>query len=184
MIRHIHLLLVLLFAGVVGFAQQTHNEFYLYYASSGLGSNLGSMQPTLRIQGTNLYYTKEQNSFFKERTKENDSLFSCTITPSTIDSIYTLLGPIKDSTRFESNMCIRSGSIHFLSVAKGEDTLNLELMNTFDSTAAEVLRLVQHYLPKEHQLWVVDETPKLIREEKECWEYFRKRWDEAEQNKN
>src|SRR5437763_12993579 len=46
------------------------NDFYLYYGISGLGANLGSFEPTLRINKNKFTYTKEQNSYFGKRSKK------------------------------------------------------------------------------------------------------------------
>jgi hypothetical protein len=151
-----------------------NSTFYLYYGFSGLGSNLGSFQPTIEIYGTKFIYTYEQNSYWKEKSKRIDTICLGVLRQSSIDSILYLVLPLKDSTIFKTNACIMSGGIHFLTVSNGIDTTNFELGNTFDYTALKIVDIINPYLPTVKRLWP---TEKLIKEEEDCWESTRKRWD-------
>jgi hypothetical protein len=144
----------------------TRPAFYLYYGFSGLGSNLGSFQPTVRIYDTNFIYTYEQNSYWGEKSNQVDTICLGTFKQSSIDSICYLIQPLKDSTIFRTNACIMSGGIHFLTVANGNDTTKFTLGNTFDYTALKIVDIINPYLPAEKKLWP---TEKLIKAEEDCW---------------
>jgi hypothetical protein len=149
-----------------------HPPFYLYYAFSGLGSNLGSFQPTIKIHDTNFIYTYEQNSYWGEKSNKVDTICLGVLRQSSIDSIRYLIQPLKDSTIFKTNACIMSGGIHFLTVSNGSDTTKFTLGNTFDYTALKIVDIINPYLPAEKKLWP---TEKLIKAEEDCWTNMIKR---------
>ncbi|MFT3843965.1 MAG: hypothetical protein QM725_02845 [Lacibacter sp.] len=146
--------------------------FYLYYGLAGLGSNLGRFQPTIKIHETNFIFTYEQNSYWKEKSKEVDTICAGTLRQSSIDSILHLIRLLTDSIIFKANPCITSGGIHFLTVSNSIDTTRFELMNTFDYTALKIIDIINTYLPKEKKLWP---TEKLIKEEEDCRTYMNKK---------
>jgi hypothetical protein len=143
----------------------TKPAFYLYYGFSGLGSNLGSFQPTIKIHDTKFIYTYEQNSYWGEKSSKVDTICLGTLRQSSIDSIRYLIQPLKDSTIFKTNACIMSGGIHFLTVSNGRDTTKFTLGNTFDYTALKIIDIINQYLPAEKKLWP---TEKLIKAEEDC----------------
>jgi len=154
--------------------------FYLYYGFAGLGSNLGSFQPTIIIRGTSFVYTYEQNSYWGEKSKEKDTICLALFRQSSIDSILEIVKNLKDTTINEYNHCIMSGGIHFLSISNGIDTTSFELMNTFDYTALKVADILNQYVPADKKLWV---NEKMIKDAEDCWTGMLKRWAEEDKKK-
>ena len=127
--------------------------FYLAYAFAGLGSNLGTFQPTIRIHNTSFVYTYEQNSHWGERSTRIDTVCIIKFRQTSIDSIFEIVKGLPDTTIFKSHPGIMSGGIHFLSIKNGNDTINFQMMNTFDYTALKIANILNSYLPKDRQLW-------------------------------
>lgn len=149
-------------------------NFYLSYAASGLGSNLGQMMPTFKLKETKFTYSYEQNSYFGKRDKKPKRITKGTFKTSSIDSIINIVALFKDTTIVNSNPCIMSGVIHFLTISNGVDTIRYELMNTFDWTALKVVDIINSYLPTDKKL---SPSAELIRQADECWEDMKKRID-------
>ena len=154
------------------------STFYTYYAFSGLGSNMGSLEPKIIITGTELTYTYAQNSYYRQRTIKEKHISSAVIRVSSVDSILDLVKNLKDTLIFKSNPCIMSGGIHFLTIANGKDSTNFELGNTFDYTALKIINIINEYLPTDKQLWP---TEKLIKAENECYKWL---FNEADMRQN
>ena len=142
---------------------------YVYYAFSGLGSNMGHLEPKVIITGTKLTYTYAQNSYYGQRTEEEKPISSAVLRESSIDSILDLVKNLKDTLIFKSNPCIMSGGIHFITIANGKDSTHFELGNTFDYTALKIVDIINEYLPSNKRLWP---TEKLIKDETECWKWL------------
>lgn len=147
-------------------------SFYLGYTTVGLGPNMGRKEPTIRIKGTQLIYTYEQNSSWTgEISKDDtDTILVGTFRLTSIDSIRNILHNLSDTTIYQTNPCITDGAIHFLTIAFGQDTTRFELHNTFDYTALKVTDILNFYLPGYRKLWI-DET--LIKKEQKCWSLLR-----------
>jgi hypothetical protein len=129
-------------------------SFYLSYAFAGLGSNLGTFQPTIKINATKFLYTYEQNSHWGEdRNKRIDTISVLQFRQTSIDSILEIIKGMKDTTIHRFHSGIMSGGIHFLTVSNGVDTINFNMMNTFDYTALKIANILNTYLPKDKQLW-------------------------------
>jgi hypothetical protein len=155
--------------------------FYLTYTYAELGSNIGKKEPTVRISGTRLIYTYEQNSSWdgKILKEDVDTILVGAFRETSIDSIKNILVNLKDTTIFQTNPCIISGGIHYLTVAFGTDTTKFELMNTFDYTALLITNLLNQYLPVEKKLWADEQ---LIKDEKGCWTWRHKQQDNDNKN--
>ncbi len=154
--------------------------FYLHYGFSGLGSNMGSFQPTIKIKGTDFIYTYEQNSYWGEKSKRVDTICIKIFKQSSIDSIIEIIKDLKDTTIKEYNPCVMSGGIHFLSVSDGIDTTSFELMNTFDYTALKISNILNQYTPVDKKLWA---NEKMIEEAGDCWKDSLKRWSKKDKRK-
>lgn len=147
-------------------------SFYLGYTSAGLTFSMNSKEPTIRIKGTQLIYTFEQNSSSTgEISKDGiDTILVGKFRLTSIDSIRNILCNLSDTTIYQCNPCITDGCIHYLTVAFGQDTTRFELYNTFDYTALKITDILNSYLPNFKKLWI-DE--KLIKEEQDCWTALR-----------
>ncbi len=154
--------------------QSVNSDFSFYYCFAGLGSNMGSMQPTIRINGTKLIYTYEQNSYYGQKYKSPDTICKATIRQSSIDSILSLIMDIKDSTIYETNPCIMSGGIHNMSIVTNNDTTSFTLHNTFHRTALKISEIINPYLPKDKNIWATEQD---IIDCENCWTAMRKRWE-------
>ena len=129
------------------------SKFYLLYLRAGLGSNRGSFEPTIKIEGTKLLYTYEQNSSYGERNQRIDTIFIKPFRQSSIDSILAIINVLGDTAIFRSNPGIMSGVTQFLNISNGGDTTRFEMMNTFDYTALKVANILNTYLPADQQIW-------------------------------
>jgi hypothetical protein len=167
---------LLLFLGQPLFAQTNKSkaDFYFRYAVAGLGSNMGSLMPTLRIQNNRYVYTKEQNSYFGKRSKKKEFISSGSIRQSSIDSILLLIRGLQDSTVYKTNPCIMSGGITYITIANGADTTKFTLHNTSDYIVLKIVDIINPYLPKDKRLY---ESIEEIKNEEECWTSLRERID-------
>jgi hypothetical protein len=143
--------------------------FHLYYGFSGLGSNMGSFQPTIRIDGTNFLYTYEQNSYYREKSTRIDTVCIKTFRQNSIDSIIDILKDLKDTSIREYNFCIMSGGIHFLTVINGIDITSFQLSNTFHYTALKIANILNEYAPVGKQLWANEQ---MIKDAEDCKAYL------------
>ena len=155
-------------------------EFYLYYGFSGLGSNMGDFQPTIRIKESTMVFTYEQNSYWGEKDERIDTVFIQSFRQSSIDSILEIVKNLADTTIKESNICIMSGGIHFMSVTNGTDTTCFELFNTFDYTALKIATILNQYLPKDEQIWANEQ---MIIDAAHCWEDLMKNAEHKKKKK-
>lgn len=170
-----------LFCAHVGLkAQVKPANFSLYYNYAGLGSNMGSMQPVIRINETHLVYTYEQNSYYEKKTKQPDTICMVELRNVSIDSIIAIVKPLGDSTVYETNPCIMSGGIHRLAVIVNNDTTDFTLHNTFDRTALQITRILNAYLPMDKKIWAGEHE---IIECEKCWVSLRKKWDKEKEGK-
>jgi hypothetical protein len=154
--------------------------FYLYYGFSGLGSNMGSFQPTIKIKGTNFLYTYEQNSYYGKKDDRVDTVCVKAFRQTSIDSIIDIIKDLKDTSIREYNFCIMSGGIHFLTVTNGIDTTNFQLSNTFDYTALKIANILNEYAPTDKQLWANEQ---MIKDAEDCLKDLLKRNDDGMKKK-
>jgi hypothetical protein len=153
-------------------------QTYIFYAYSGLGSNMGKFAPTLRIKGTKFKYTYEQNSYWGKKSKRVDKISSGNFRQGAIDSILALVQDLKDTFIFKSNPCIMSGGIHYLLITDGRDTTEFEMGNTFDFTALKIINIINEYLPNDKKIWATEE---LIKKEEDCYKALSKEADKKKE---
>lgn len=134
---------------------------------------MGTMQPTIRITDTKLIYTYEQNSYYKEKSKNSYTILVSSIRQSSIDSILILVKDLKDSTIHETNPCIMSGGVHSMRIVNNNDTTSFRLHNTFHRTALKISNIINQYLPKDKKIWATEQD---IINSENCWAALRKRW--------
>lgn len=168
------ILILSLFFGQILLAQtnRTNADFYFRYSVSGLGSNMGSLMPTLEIHKSKFVYKKEQNSYYVKRSKNSEFISSGFIRQSSIDSILLLVNKIKDSAIYKINPCIMSGGITYVTIAQGTDTTKFTLRNTSDYVVLKIVDILNPYLPYDKQLY---ESIEEIKNEEECWASLRER---------
>jgi hypothetical protein len=165
------ILMLALSVGQMGICQnkkpvaQDGSNFYLDYAIAGLGSNLGDVQPTLRIRNNRFTYTREQNSYKVKPDKKAEPISKGFFRQGSIDSILALTHTLKGSTIYKANPCISSGAIVYICIAHGTDTTKFALINTFDLTSLKIIDIVNSYLPRDKQLYGSKED---IKKEEDC----------------
>ena len=164
---------VLTFFQTIVLGQSNGTSFSLYYCFAGLGSELGTMQPTIRINKTNLIYTFEQNSYFGQKSKMVDTISKVVIRQSSIDSILFLLKGIEDTSIYVTNLCMKSGGIHYMTIVNNVDTTNFSLHNTFHRTALKISNIINQYLPKNKAICATEQD---IIDAENCLAALRKRW--------
>lgn len=136
---------------------EKYKTFNLYYSYSGLGSGMGSMQPTFRVTGKNFVYTSEQNSYYGKPDKKPENICEGTLRNSSIDSILNLVKDIKDTLVYKTNVGIKSGGIHNISVKYEKINLTFRLHNASDSTAQKIVDILNSNIPADKQkLWLFD----------------------------
>ena len=158
----------------------TSSTFYLYYGEAGLGSNMGHFLPTIRIKNGVLHYTYEQNSYWLVKENRIDTICIKQVRQSSIDSIFSSVQDLKDISIHKSNFCIMSGSIHYMTVSNGLDTVKFSLMNTFDYRALKIVAVLNTYLPVDKILYANEQ---MIKDAEECWARKLKRWEEEDKKK-
>ena len=139
----------------------------LNYTVHGMGSSRGEViYPTVDIFNNSLQYTFRQKSgAYKIETYEKfdwidtiwefDTLTKPVIFKTTsIDSIIAILRPISDSSIYKVNLGIRSGALFILTVKTLNKEIEITMSNTFDSTAYQIVQILNSYLPKEHKIRV------------------------------
>lgn len=123
--------------------------FKLYYSFSGLGSNMGSLQPVFRASGESYIYTLEQNSYFSQPQKLTESICTGKLRTSSIDSILNIVEDIKDTLITKSNYRIKSGGIDILTVNYEKTNLTFQLQNASDSTASKIIDILNSNIPND-----------------------------------
>jgi len=174
-IRRFFFLIIIVLVRQISFSQidtikATSRTTYISYAVSGLGSNMGSFEPTVRVVNGKFTYTYEQNSYRFERDKSIRQISKGIFRQSSIDSIFDLMGKLKDTLIFRVNPCIMSGAIYFLTIAEGQDTTKFEMGNTFDSTAIKIIQIINQYLPNDKKIFV-DEN--FMKKRNDCINYMK-----------
>jgi len=154
--------------------------FYLSYYFAGLGSNMGSFAPTIKIKNWIFLYTYEQNSYWSEKNYRVDTVCIRPFRQNSIDSIIDLIKDLKDTTIHRFNHCIMSGGIHFMAITNGIDTTKFDLMNTFDYTALKIINILNEYVPTDKKLWANEQ---MIKDAEDCWANMMKRIDADKKKK-
>jgi hypothetical protein len=132
-----------------------YRTFKLYYSYSGLGSGMGSMQPTFRVTGKNYVYKSEQNSYYEKPNKKPMSICEGILRTSSIDSILNIVKDIKDTLVYKTNAGIMSGGIHNISVQYERIDLTFQLHNASDSSAEKIVDILNSNIPADQQpLWL------------------------------
>jgi hypothetical protein len=163
----LYLLVSCLNQGVEKESINQNSSFFLRYLSAGLGSGMGSMQPTIYVSNQRFVYTWEQNSYYGEKTKKPDTICILPFRQSSVDSILEIVNPLKDSTISRFNPCVMSGGVQYLTVGNGPDTVHFSLHNSADTTALKIMKILNQYAPADKQLWLNTE---MLQIEKDCWE--------------
>jgi hypothetical protein len=117
--------------------------------SAGLGSMIGSKQPTFRVDGINYLYTLEQNSFYGEKTKEPDTICSGTLRQTSIDSIISLVQRIGDTLIYNTTIGVMSGGIHEIGITYDTIHLAFRLHNASDPNAEIIVAILNSNIPKD-----------------------------------
>jgi hypothetical protein len=134
---------------------EKYGEFKLYYSYSALGSGMGSMQPTFRVNGENYVYTREQNSYYGKPDKKPENICKGRLRSSSIDSILNIVKDIKDSLIYKTNTGIMSGGIHNISILHEKRKLTFELHNASDPTAQKIVDILNSNIAAGKQrLWL------------------------------
>ncbi len=134
-------------------AQQT-STFELRYVICGMGSNLGNRFPVVQVSNNQLYLTNEQNSWIGEKSLLNDTIAIKSFRASSIDSIQRILSPLTDSSFYDTDPMIMSGTINYLTVTIDERNWKFTLHNGVDENAKKILAILNTYSEKkENRLW-------------------------------
>jgi hypothetical protein len=124
-----------------------YDNFKLTYSCSGLGSGMGSMQPTFKVSGTDYMYTYQQNSFYGVPDKQPDTICIGTLRSSSIDSIVDLVKDIQDTIVYRTNLGIMSGAIQHLWVTHDNIEVTFKLHNANDTTAQKIVDILNSNIP-------------------------------------
>jgi len=131
--------------------------FNLSYLYAGLGSGMGSMQPTFIVKGKNYVYTREQNSYYGKQDKKTERISDGTLRNSSIDSILDIVKNIKDTFVYKTNVGVMSGGVHHISVEYEKTKVTFQLHNAYDSTAQKIINILNTNIPANKQrLWLFD----------------------------
>jgi hypothetical protein len=144
--------------------QENDSTFYLYYGFAGMGTNRGTLQPTIRINGTNLLYTFEQNSILGGiKFKSPDTILQTTIRQTSVDSILLLIKDVSDTNITQLNHYF-SGGIHNLCITYKRDTTKITLYNAQHKAVSSIFDTLNLYLPENKKLEMFYPEPGKIEE--------------------
>lgn len=147
--------LVLLFTNI-SMRISPEREFELSFYTCGMGSNMGSKFPVLRVNGDNFIYTNEQTSSWTGKfTEKPDTLCVGKIRKTTIDSIIDLIQPIQDTLVYNTDIGVRSGVIQYIRIKYGNRHLQFTLHNASDPVAEKITALLNSNIPVDKpRLWL------------------------------
>lgn len=133
-----------------------YENFKLEYSYAGLGSGMGSMQPTFSATGADYVYSLEQNSSLSgEFKKKLEIFYKGKLRESSIDSIVNLVKNIKDTLIYKTNSGIMSGGIHVISIKKDKINITFRLHNASDPIAQKIVDIVNSNIPNDKKrLWL------------------------------
>ena len=135
-------------------ADEGYETFSLHYSYAGLGSGMGSMQPTFKITGKDYVYTYQQNSYYGQPDKQPDTLSTGRLRSASIDSILHLVNQTRDTLVYRSGR-ILSGGLHVIAVSHNDKRILFELHNAFDSTAEKIVNILNSNIPAGiEKLWI------------------------------
>ena len=132
------------------------DTFKLSYFYAGLGSGLGSMQPTFRVVGTDYYYNLEQNSSYTGEIEMKPQLIcKGKLREASIDSIINLVKDMNDTLIYNTNINIMSGGIHSITVKYKKIAVTFRLHNASDATAQKIVDILNTNIPiDKDKLWL------------------------------
>lgn len=136
-------------------AQNSYTNFTLGFVTSGMGSNMGSMQPYFRVKGTSYCYTYEQNSsYWGKKTKEADTICTGQIRSSSMDSILALVAGLKDTLTTEIGS-VMSGAYQSLWIEYGDLNRKFHLHNSTHPVAEKIVDILNSNIPAgKPRLWL------------------------------
>lgn len=137
--------------------QRAHPDFHLFFSTAGLGSQLGSLQQTFRVDGEHFSYTLEQNSSYGTRTKEDQDVCGGVLRGASMDSIIALARSVGDSTIYRTDPDVMSGSISTLIVKSQGVHVEFTLHNDSDPIADQIISLLNSNIPiDKEKLFILD----------------------------
>ncbi|GEM_PF-1964392 len=140
-------------------SHEISNEFYLSYIYAGLGSGMGSKQPSFVVTGNEFLYTSEQNSYYEKQTLDPDTICKGIIRQSSIDSIIQIIGNVEDTLIYNTNAGVSSDGIHYIYIKSGDKDLKFSLHNASDSTAKKIVEILNSNIPiRNRKLFLFDEN--------------------------
>ncbi|HEX7844943.1 MAG TPA: hypothetical protein VF476_04020 [Chitinophagaceae bacterium] len=156
-------LLVIVFISITGVA--SGQQFKFFYTTIGLGSNrFRPASLTIYVNDDTLTYTVyEKSSKYSIGKSYNDTVwekekrdYKVPFRNSTGDSILQAIEEKKGLSVYNANTSIMSGAIQQFYIEGGSWCTQLDLKNTFDSSALGITLLINNYLPPKHKIYVPD----------------------------
>ncbi len=143
--------------GLNGWSQDSiekHQDFRLNFTTSGLGSNIGSMQPTFNISGTEYIYTYEQNSYYGKKTIQPDTICVGKVRITSIDSIINLVKNLSDTAIYEIEV-VMSGVVQSIGIKTSSINQRFRMDNTTHPVAEKIIDILNANLPADKpRLWL------------------------------
>ncbi|MEX1132413.1 MAG: hypothetical protein WEC15_04240 [Flavobacteriales bacterium] len=134
-----------------------HQDFHLFFNTAGLGSEMGTLQPTLKVEGDHFNYTLEQNSHYGTRTLESQDVCSGTLRAASVDSIIELAKSVGDTLVYRTDPHVSSGAISELVVKSKDVSVHFTLHNDSHPVADKIIAILNSNLPADKQrLYIVD----------------------------
>jgi hypothetical protein len=122
-------------------------NFSLEYYTTGFGQNTDYMQPVFKVKGTKFVYTYEEMWGDPAQKKiRRDTLLLGNFRISSIDSISSLIGEIKDSLIHKTNIHSLGGSEEDIEILTGEKKIRFQLFNATDTTATKIIMILDAYM--------------------------------------
>ncbi len=151
--------LLLFLIGINTWSQDPHQvyqNFNLNFTTAGLGSNMGSMQPTFIINGLDYVYTFDQNSYYGDKTKAPDTICIGELRITSVDSIINLVKYLPDSSINEFTTTM-SGAVQYFLIKTETIFQTISLHNSTHPIAEKIVDILNSNIPADKpRLWLFD----------------------------
>lgn len=128
-----------------------HKDFHLFFNTAGLGSGMGTIQPTFKVEGDRFNFTLDQNSHYGTRTLASQDVCAGTLRATAIDSIIALAKSVGDTSIYRTDPSIMSGSISELEVRNGTLHVRFTLHNDSHPIANRIIAILNSNIPADKQ---------------------------------
>lgn len=147
MSRFAFLLVYLLFCSVAYAQQQTdYASFSLSFTTTVSDAGSQTMHPGFRVTGRDFVYLMEQNCYYGQPTRKNDTLCTGLLRPGSIDSILQITGIGRDEliTKIGKG---HNTTVQYLHIKYPQTDVTFELHHATHPLAVQIVDILNTHLP-------------------------------------